>query len=121
MSFEYRAATAPDPQVQAAFPSCFSLVGNTHIHPSWRSFARISLGAQGAALWTRTFDDAPFEVELSIRVSDRNTCSSTNPTGAATENVFANGVRLVRIVPTPGTGVEPGLAFTLQPDGTVIP
>lgn len=121
MAFEYRAATAPDDQVRDAFPNCFSAVGNTHIHPSWRGFARVSLVAEGPELWTLTFDDAPVNVELRVRVSDRNTCSETNPTGASTDDVFANGVRLVRIVNTPGTGVEPGLAFTLLPDGTVVP
>lgn len=121
VTFEYRAATDPDAQVRDEFPECFSLVGNTHIHPSWRGYARVRLTAQGPELWTRTFDDAPIDVELRVRVSDRNTCSDANPTGAATRNVFANGARLVRIVDTPGTGVEPGLAFTLRPDGTVVP
>lgn len=121
VTFEYRAATDPDERVRDAFPECFSLVGNTHIHPSWRDFVRVFLEARGSELWTRTFDDVPVDVELRIRVSDRNTCSATNPTGASTENVFANGVLLVRVVNTPGTGVEPGLAFTLLSDGTVMP
>lgn len=121
VTFEYRAATDPNAQIRDEFPECFSLVGNTHIHPSWQGFARISLTRQGPELWTRTFDDAPVDVELRVRVSDRNTCSDANPTGASTENVFANGVRLIRIVDTPGTGIEPGLAFTLLADGTVMP
>lgn len=121
VSFEYRAATEPDPEVRDAFPDCFSGVGDTHIHPSWRGFARVDMQAQGAELWIITFNDVPVDSEQSIRVSDGNICSATNPTGAATENVFANGIRLVRVVDTPGAGVEPGLAFTLLSDGTVVP
>ncbi|MBI2186743.1 MAG: hypothetical protein HYU37_06405 [Acidobacteria bacterium] len=41
--------------------------------------------------------------------------------GAATRNVFANDVLLVEVVPTPGSGIEPGLAFTVSPDGRVSP
>ncbi|MGH9382195.1 MAG: hypothetical protein ACRD2Z_16530 [Thermoanaerobaculia bacterium] len=121
VTIEYHAATDPDPEVRRAFSGCFFSVAGTHMHPSWRGFARVNLRAQGAELWTRTFDDVLLGVELQVRVSAGNTCSDANPTGAATDNVFANGVRLVRIVDTPGTGVEPGLAFTLLPDGTVVP
>ncbi len=59
-------------------------------------------------------------VRLSLRVSDPNVCTE-NSTGAATRNVFANDVLLVDIVPTPGSGTEPGLAFTVDTDGTVTP
>jgi hypothetical protein len=121
VTFEYRAATAPDLQVRARFPACFDGVGTTHIHPGWRNFARIDLITQGAMLWSIRFTDVPVGSEQRIRISDGNTCSATNPTGASTTNVFANGVLLARIVPTPGAGTEPGLAFTVAANGTVTP
>ena len=36
-------------------------------------------------------------------------------------NVLGNDVLLVDTVPTPGSGTEPGLAFTVDADGTVTP
>ena len=76
--------------------------------------------AVGSDLWQITFTDVPIDIHVSIRVSDPNVCVE-NATGAATRNVFANEVRLVEVVPTPGTGTEPGLAFTVSADGRVIP
>ena len=76
--------------------------------------------AVGAGLWQITFTDVPINVRLSIRVSDANVCTE-NATGAATRNVFANDVRLVDVVPTPGTGTEPGLALTVGAGGGVTP
>ncbi len=76
--------------------------------------------AVGADLWQITFTDVPVDVRLSLRVSDPNVCTE-NSTGAATRNVSANDVLLVDIVPTPGSGTEPGLAFTVDADGTVTP
>lgn len=60
----------------------------------------------------------PVGSEQRIRVGDPNTCAE-NPTGASTEDVTANGVLLTRIVDTPGSGIEPGLAFSAAADGTV--
>ncbi len=54
-----------------------------------------------------------------VRVNDPNLCSAENPTGAATLNVFANGVRLTQVVD--GTSTEPGLAVTVAADGTATP
>ena len=76
--------------------------------------------AVGANLWQLTFTDVPIAVRLSLRVSDPNVCTE-NATGAATRNVSASDVPLVDIVPTPGTGTEPGLAFTVTADGIVTP
>jgi len=76
--------------------------------------------AAGADLWQITFTDVPVDVRLSLRVSDPNVCTE-NSTGAATRNVSANDVLLMDIVPTPGTGTEPGLAFTVSADRTVTP
>lgn len=63
----------------------------------------------GSERWEISFSDVPVGVRQSIRVSDGNACDQ-NPTGAATRNVAANGVALSEIVPTPGSGTEPGLA-----------
>ena len=76
--------------------------------------------ADGTQLWHITFTDVPIAERVSIRVSDPNVCAE-NATGAATRNVFANDVRLVEVVPTPGTGTEPGLAFTVNAGGAVTP
>ena len=120
VEFVYRAATAADAAVRAAFLDCVAGVGVTHIHPGWRDFFRINLTAVGDDRWEITFTDVPVDSEQRIRISDPNTCDS-DPNGASTENVFANGVRLTRIVDTPGNGIEPGLAFSVTADGTVTP
>jgi hypothetical protein len=57
---------------------------------------------------------------LSLRISDGNVCDE-NPTGAATRNVFANNVLLIEIVTTPGSGPEPGFAFSVDASGGVTP
>lgn len=119
VTFVYRASTIPRTDLPAALASCVSGVGHTHIHPSWRSFARIEMTAIGADRWEISFSDVPVGVRQSIRVSDGNACDE-NPTGAATRNVFANGIALSEIVPTPGSGTEPGLAFTVSADGRVV-
>jgi hypothetical protein len=95
-------------------------VGRAHIHPSWRSFARIDMTAVGADRWEISFSDVPMNARQSIRVSDGN-ASDQNATGAATRNVFANDVLLADVVPTPGSGTEPGLAFTVSANGRVAP
>jgi hypothetical protein len=120
-SFRYEAAVATDPAVAAQAPECVAGVGRTHIHPSWRGFERIEMTPDpGGGAWTIAFDDVPVGGRERIRVSDGNVCAE-NPTGAATRGVFANGVRLTEVVDTPGSGTEPGLAFTLGEDGTVVP
>ena len=118
--FVYRAATAPRTDLPPSARECVQGVGRTHIHPSWRAFDRIEMNPVGADRWEIGFTDAPAGVRLSIRVSDGNVCDE-NATGAATRNVFANDVLLTEIVPTPGSGIEPGLAFTVAPDGRVTP
>jgi hypothetical protein len=99
---------------------CVQLVGRTHIHPGWRGFARIDMTAVGTDRWEISFSDVPTNARQSIRVSDGNACDQ-NPTGAATRNVFANDVLLTEVVPTPGSGTEPGLAFSVGSDGRVAP
>ncbi len=120
VQFVYRASTAPRTDLTPSQQSCAQAVGRTHIHPSWRNFARIDMMPVGADRWEISFDDVPVNARQSIRVSDGNVCDQ-NSTGAATRNVFANGVLLTEIVPTPGSGTEPGLAFTVGPSGLVTP
>ncbi len=116
--FDYRASTALNPNLPASTQACVNGVGRTHIHPSWRGFVRLDMQAVGADLWQITFTDVPIDMRLALRVSDPNVCTE-NPTGAATRNVSANDVLLVDIVPTPGSGTKPGLAFMVDADGTV--
>lgn len=118
--FVYRASTSPRTDLPASAQDCVQVVGRTHIHPGWRQFARIEMTAVGADRWEISFSDVPTNARQSIRVSDGNACDQ-NPTGAATRNVFANDVLLVEVVPTPGSGAEPGLAFTVASDGRVTP
>lgn len=120
VTFVYRATTTPRADLPASRQECVRGVGRTHIHPSWRSFARIDMTAVGADRWEITFSDVPAAARQSVRISDGNVCDE-NPTGAATRNVFANDVLLTEIVPTPGSGTEPGLAFTVLANGRVTP
>ncbi len=120
VEFVYQASTSIDPDVAAAHAACVGGVGQTHIHPSWLSFSRINMRAVGAERWEITFDDVPIDVLQSIRISDPNVCAD-NPTGASTQNAFANAVLLTNVVDTPGSGVEPGLSFTVDANGQVTP
>jgi len=118
--FVYRASTTLRAELTPEQQACARGVGNTHIHPSWRGFAASPFRAVGADRWEISFEDVPVAERQSIRVSDGNACTE-NPTGAATRNVFANDVLLTEIVPTPGSGIEPGLAFTVDATGRVTP
>lgn len=120
VQFVYLASTTVDPAVRAAFPNCVNGVGRTHIHPSWQGYRLVAFDAQPPDRFTLTFTDVPIGTENRIRVSDPNACD-THVTGASTVGVFANGVLLTRIVDTPGTGIEPGLAFRVSAEGTVTP
>lgn len=116
----YAASTTTDPAVQAAHPICVQGVGFTHIHPSWRGYPVIPLTATGALRWEMTFNDVPIGPEIRFRINDPNGCV-LNATGAVTTNITANGVALIRVVQTPGSGPEPGLAFTVDASGRVTP
>lgn len=118
--FAYLASTSLRSDLPPSAQSCAAAVGRTHIHPSWRSFERIDMQAVGPNRWEIGFDDVPVGARQSIRISDGNVCTE-NPTGAATRNVQANGVVLSDIVPTPGSGTEPGLAFSVDAAGRVTP
>lgn len=120
VEFVYVAATAIDPVIRNQFPACNRLVGSTHIHPGWRNFAVVFLSPIPPSEFRVTFSDVPVG-ENRIRISDPNVCA-LNPTGAATNNVSANGVLLTTIVDTPGSGgQEPGLSFSVTANGTVTP
>ena len=120
VEFVYQASTSIDPDVAAAHAACVIGVGQTHIHPSWLNFSRIDMTAVGVERWEITFENVPIDVLQSIRVSDPNVCAD-NPTGAATQNVSANAVLLTNVVDTPGSGVEPGLSFTVDANRQVTP
>lgn len=118
--FDYAAPTALRSDLTDSQLACAQAVQHTHIHPSWRNFDRIDMEIAGTNLWRISFSDAPVNVRLSIRISDGNACVE-NATGAATHGIMANGVTLTEIVPTPGSGTEPGLAFTVDSGGRVSP
>lgn len=120
VEFVYMASTVPRTDLPLSAQACVQGVGRTHIHPSWRDFTRIDLQAVGSSRWQIILDDVPIDQRLSIRISDGNVCDE-NSTGAATRNVFANNTRLTEIVPTPGSGTEPGLALTVSRSGVVTP
>ncbi len=120
VEFVYQAPTDIDPEVRQQFPGCVQLVVQTHIHPGWRNFDRDFMTAAAADRWHITFNDVPVDSEQRIRISDPNACR-TDPNGASTTNVFANGVLLTRVVDTPGNGTEPGLAFIVATGGGVTP
>ncbi len=119
VTFVYVATTSIDQTVAEHFPACVEGMGQTHIHPSWLGFNRVDMTDAGDR-WTITFPEVPVGSRERIRVSDPNACAE-NPTGAATRNVFANDVLLTDVVDTPGSGIEPGLAFTVAEDGAVTP
>ena len=119
VDFVYVAPTTTSPDVAAAHPGCVQGVGVTHLHPSWESYAARPMVAAGDR-WTLRYGNVPVGVEHRFRINDPNGCV-LNPTGAVTTNISANGVLLTRGVLTPGSGDEPGLAFTVSSSGVVTP
>jgi len=118
--FSYSASTSTDPAVAAMHAQCVQGVNVTHLHAGWHDFQAFALTAIGPDRWEITFTDVPVGSEQSIRISDPNVCA-LNATGASTEGVSANGTLLIRVVDTPGSGIEPGLAFEVAADGSVTP
>ena len=98
--------------------ACVNGVGQTHIHPSWRSFAGIPLQPVPPDRYEIVFSDVPFDTRVTFRINDQNSCDQ-NPTGAVTSNVLVNDVRLVQNATTPGNGDEPGYAFSVTASGVV--
>jgi hypothetical protein len=66
----------------------------THTHPSWRAFVGIPLQPVPPDRYEITLMDVPVNTQVSFRVNDQNFCDE-NPTGAVTQNIFVNGIRLV--------------------------
>ena len=120
VTFSYSASTSTDPSVAAIHSQCVQGVGVTHLHAGWRNFQSFALTAVEPDRWEITFTDVPVGSEQRIRISDPNACV-LNATGASTEGVSANGILLTRVVDTPGSGIEPGLAFEVEADGSVSP
>ena len=116
--FSYSASTSTDPSVAAMHPQCVQGVNVTHFHAGWHNFEAFAFTAVASDRWEITFTDVPVGSEQRLRVSDPNTCA-LNPTGASTVGVSANGTLLTRVVDTPGSGIEPGLAFEVAADGSV--
>ena len=114
----FMGSTTRRTDLRASAEACANAVGATHTHPSWRSFAGIPLQAVPPDRYEITFTDVPVNTRVSFRVNDQNACDE-NPTGAVTRNVFVNDIRLIQNATTPGTGDEPGFAFTVAPNGTV--
>jgi hypothetical protein len=111
-------STTRRPDLPASAQACVAGVGATHIHPSWRNFAGITLQPVPPDRYEITFTDVPVGTRVSFRVNDQNSCDE-NATGAVTRNVFANDVRLAQNTTTPGNGDEPGYALMVSANGTV--
>ena len=116
--FVYQGATARRTDLSMSAQACVNGVGATHIHPSWRDFAAISLPAFPPDRYEISFTDVPLNTRVSFRINDQNSCDE-NPTGAVTRNVLANGVRLAQNATTPGNGDEPGFAFSIAAAGAI--
>ena len=116
--FSYSASTSTDPSVAAMHSQCVQGVNVTHLHAGWHNFQVFALAAVAPDRWEITFTDVPVGSEQRIRISDPNACA-LNATGASTDGVSANGTLLTRVVDTPGSGIEPGLAFDVAADGSV--
>jgi hypothetical protein len=114
----FMGATARRTDLPMSAQACVNGVGTTHTHPSWRSFAGIPMQPVPPDRYEISFNDVPVNTRVSFRVNDQNACDE-NPTGAVTRNVFANDVRLMQNTTTPGTGDEPGFAFSLAPNGAI--
>ena len=113
----FMGATARRTDLPASAQACVSGVGPTHAHPR-RSFAAIPLQPIPPDRYELSFADVPVDTRVSFRVNDQNACDE-NPTGAVTQSILVNGVRLVQNATTPGNGDEPGFAFTITPNGAI--
>jgi uncharacterized repeat protein (TIGR01451 family) len=115
----YRGATALRSDLPASAQACVNGVGQTHTHPSWREFQAFALTPVPPDRYEIVLNDAPVGMTLSFRVNDRNWCD-VNPTGAVLRDVLVNNVAMVQNTLTPGSGQEPGYAFTVTQDGRVM-
>jgi hypothetical protein len=114
----FMGATARRTDLPTSAQACVSGVGATHTHPSWRGFASIPMQPVPPDRYETSFTDVPVNTRVSFRVNDQNACDE-NPTGAVTRDVLANNVRLIQNTTTPGSGDEPGFAFSIAPNGAI--
>jgi hypothetical protein len=114
----FRGPTTRRTDLPPSAQACVQGVGATHTHPSWRNFDGIPLNPVPPDRYEITFTDVPINISVSFRVNDQNWCDQ-NPTGAVLRNVFANDVELLQNTLTPGSGQEPGFAFTVDAGGRV--
>jgi hypothetical protein len=114
----FMGGTARRSDLPASAQACVSGVGATHTHPSWRSFATITMQPVPPDRYEISFADVPVNTRVSFRVNDQNACDE-NPTGAVTRNVLVNDVRLIQNTTTPGNGDEPGFAFMVSASGAI--
>jgi hypothetical protein len=114
----FQGSTVRRTDLPASAQGCVAGVGVTHVHPSWRDFAALPLTPVPPERYEIAFTDVPINTRVSFRVNDQNFCDA-NPTGAVTQKILANDVRLVQNTTTPGNGDEPGFAFMVSPSGVV--
>jgi hypothetical protein len=114
----FQGSTIRRTDLPASAQACASGVGSTHLHPSWRDFAAVTLQPVPPDRYEITFSDVPAGTRVTFRVNDQNSCDE-NPTGAVTRNIFANDVRLVQNTTTPGNGDEPGYALIVAENGAI--
>ncbi len=101
----------------ARFPlDCVRQVNRPHLHVSWKE-PRFYMDSLGERKFAGVVGGAPVNTEISVAVADPNACRE-NAAGRVTLNVFANGVRLTRVIPS---SAGPRLAFRVRADGTVLP
>ena len=117
----YRASTRPRTDLPPSAQACVTAAGETHVHVTWRNPDYFPLRAVAAERWELALNDAPVGQRLSLLIHDGNACAS-NPTGAATHDVYVNDVLLTQTVTvTTASGAEPGLAFSVDASGRVTP
>jgi len=116
--FVFRGSTALRSDLPASAQACVSGVGTTHMHPGWRNFSAVPLQPVPPDRYEITFSDVPVATRVSFRINDRNFCDQ-NPTGAVLRNVSANDFELVQNTTTPGSGDEPGYAFSVSASGRI--
>jgi hypothetical protein len=114
----FRGSTTQRSDLPASAQACVSGVGVTHTHPSWRNFGAFPLQAVPPDRYEIAFTDVPVDARVTFRINDQNYCDQ-NPTGAVLRNVFANDVELAQNTTTPGSGDEPGFAFSVSSSGRV--
>ena len=114
----FQGSTNRRTDLPASAQACVNGVGATHTHPSWRNFAGIPLTPVPPSRYEITLTDVPVNTRVSFRVNDQNSCDE-NPTGAVTRNIFVNDVALRQNTTTPGSGDEPGFAFSIAANGTI--